>query len=189
MIRQVFIPIVELAKSKENILELYVQSRWFKPRSCFEELQGAELSAGIDLAKTALNNLGQPFGAGMIYAANSQFPLSNAYGTAAGLAMAYLMTLRECYHPHLIVSAGLEVSKFKPSLLKYTGFWQQKLAAILALEPCAKTTPLILARETPLTSAQIEVLLRHNIQPYLLNNLAEATEFCLHNTYTKPMLL
>lgn len=189
MIKQVFIPIVELGKQKGDILELYIQSRWFKPRSCFSELQGTELLTGIELAKTALDNLQQSSGAGMVYSANSKYPLSNAYGTSAGLAMAYLMTLKQCYQQRLIVSAGLELSKTEPSLLKYTGFWQQKLAAILSLEPYAKTTPLILARETPLTSVQIEVLLRHNIQPYLLDNLAEAAEFCLYNTYTKPMLL
>jgi hypothetical protein len=73
--------------------------------------------------------------------------------------------------------------------LKYTRFWQQKLAATLTLELYTEITPLILAKETPITSAQIKVLLPHNIQPYLLEGLAEATEFCLHNTYTKPMLL
>jgi hypothetical protein len=189
VIKQVFIPIVELGKQKGDILELYIQSRWFKPRSCFSELQGTELLTGIKLAKTALDNLQQSSGSGMIYTVNSKHPLSNAYGTSAGLAMAYLMTLKQCYQQRLIVSAGLEVSESKPSLLKYTGFWQKKLAAILALEAYTEITPLILAKETPLTSAQIEVLLRHNIQPYLLDNLAEATEFCLHNTYAKPMLL
>lgn len=181
MIRQVFIPTVELNQQKEAILELYIQSRWFKPPSCFSGLEGAGLSTGIHLAETALHYLKQPSGSGIIYAANSQLTLSNAYGTAAGLAMAYLMTLRHCYHSHLIVSAALDVFENKPSTLRYTGFWQQKLAAILALESPIKAMPLILAKETPLTSAQIEVLLRHNIQPYLLTNLAEAVELCVHN--------
>ncbi len=183
MIKQVLIPLAVLGKKNHQILELYIESRWFKPASCFEALKNSGLTTGIEMAETALFNLNQPFGAGMIYAANSQPPLSNAQGTAAGLVMAYLMTLYRCYHKHLIVSAGLDRIDSKSCLLTYTGFWEQKFTAILTLKPPSNPVPLILAQDTPLTHSQIERLLQHNIQPCLFESLIAAIEFCLYNKF------
>lgn len=181
MIKRVFIPLAVLGKQKSELLELYIESRWFKPASCFSGLRSSGLSMGIEIAEMALSSLKQPFGAGMVATTNCQPSLSNAQGTSAGLAMSYIMTLRECHYQTLIVSAGLELSASKDYLLEYTGFWQQKLTAILNLEPSPYTVPLILAQDTPLKAAEIEVLLQHNIQPYLFNSLSESIEFCLQS--------
>ncbi len=87
MIREVFIPLALLGKQQSEILELYTKRSWFKPKSCFSELNHSTLSAGIVNAEKGLNLLKQPIGAGMIYAGKGQSSLSSAKGTATGLVI------------------------------------------------------------------------------------------------------
>jgi hypothetical protein len=91
--------------------------------------------------------------------------------------MAHVMTFKQCPYQTLIVNAELSPT-IDDYCLKYNGFWAEKLAAILTLNPQPQTAPLILAADTPLTPDQQGLLLARNIQPYLFDNLSDAVNLC-----------
>lgn len=178
MIKHLLIPLVVFGgEPRGELLELYIEPRCFKPRSCFDALRSAGLDAGLALAQDASQRLGLQAGRGMIYVAGPQPFLSNSKGAAAGLVLASLMAGSACRYSTLIVSAELSPEKGGYDL-RYNGFWNEKLTTMLTLPVQAQVTPLILAEETPLSGTQKALLAACNIRPYLFGSLAEAVELC-----------
>jgi len=179
MIKKIFIPLVVLGESKGDLLELYIEPRWFKPKFCFEALTNYGLQKGIELAERAIRELDIKIGAGMVYSSNSQPELSNSLGTAVALVLASVLSLKQCPYQMLIVSAGLNERSF---YLQDNGFWLEKLAVLLTLESQKQVVPLILAANSRITHEQKRQLLQRNIKPFLMETLEEAILFCLSNT-------
>ena len=177
--KQVFIPLIVLGKGRGEVLELYVESRWLNPTSCFTELTGYGLDNGVELAKKVIDQLHIKTAKSMIYTGNAQPLLSNSLGTAAGLVVASVICSKSCHYQTVIINAAVEDSSTENYPLKYNSFWLEKLAAVLTLPVQDIQTPFILAADTPLSGEQTQQLSVLNIQPILVDNLKQAIDFCL----------
>jgi hypothetical protein len=181
MIKQVFMPLVVLGQGQGDLLEFYVEPRWLKLASCFSQLGGTGLDNSIAIAQQALTQLQIKTGNGVIHINNPRPLLSNALGTAAGLVLASIVSLKACPYSAIIVSTALEHTATDVYVLTYNGFWIEKLAAILTLPKQTMRTPLILAADTPLVTSHTEQLIARNIYPVLMDNLQQAVYFCLNS--------
>jgi len=171
MIKQVFIPLLVAEQAIGEMLELYLQSQGPKADDIFSGLTGTGLEPGIVKAKQLLQEFRLSTGVSTIYCANSQPPITNPESAALGLLLISLVGRASCNYQRLIVSANIADGPDFP--LTDTGYWPQKLAAVLALGWQEYQVPLILSTKTTLTHDAIQQLKAVNIRPFQCGCVAE----------------
>lgn len=169
MIKHTYIPLHVAEQATGELLELYVQPKLISPGDIFSGLSGAGLGPGINKARHLLQQLNRKAGNGIMYCTNSQPPIINPESVALGLLLMSQIIKPNCAYQTLIVSADIEDA---PELhLKHTGYWQQKLAAILKLGWQEYEVPLILSADTPIHDDEIQQLKSCNITTHQLSTV------------------